>query len=482
MKASYVPHMPCKVTVRLAALVLACLAAILLAAACGGGEEETPTPGGTPKATATGTVRPTAAATSTAKPTAAATGTAKPTAKPTTAATPTTGPAATPTAKPAGEVPGITDTEIILGADVPLSGGLGAVYATIPQATEAYFNYINDTQGGVCGRKIVYKLADNQMDAGKAVEAARSLVEKDKVFAIVGSLGDIPHYAAWDYLNANSVPDILISAGASIFGSDPEGHPWSYQMIPSYKTEATFFADYITENMPGAKVAIMYENSILGEDALAGLESRLDPAKNELVSKQPYENTAISVSSEVISMKNAGAEAVLLYSTPGYTSQAITQADRLGWHPQWFLCYINSDPMIFQFVQPATLLEGAITTQVYKMNDWNDDPAVAEFHDIQQKYNGPPPTQNTLYAHSLGELAVEILSRACDNLTREGLIEATESIKDWHTPLLLDGVNMTFGPNDHTAINNGRLLKVVMQDGKGAWEYFGPLLTYNPEG
>ena len=101
-------------------VVVALAAGSLLAAACGGGREKTPTPGGTPKATVTGT----------------------------------------PTA--AGEVPGITDAEIILGADCPLSGALGAVYATIPQATEAYFKYINDTQGGVCGRKIVYKVEDNQ--------------------------------------------------------------------------------------------------------------------------------------------------------------------------------------------------------------------------------------------------------------------------------------------------------------------------------
>jgi len=95
-------------------LFSAMLAVAALAVACEEEEEEaTPTPGTTPTAVATGT----------------------------------------PTA--VGEVPGITDTEIVLGADVILGGAMGAVYATIPQTVEAYFNYINDTQGGVCGRKIV---------------------------------------------------------------------------------------------------------------------------------------------------------------------------------------------------------------------------------------------------------------------------------------------------------------------------------------
>ena len=142
---------------------------------------------------------------------------------PTPAGTPTV--AATDTPTSAGEVPGITDTEILLGADCPLSGALGAFYATIPQATGAYFSYINDTQGGVCGRDIVYKVEDNNDDPAKAVEAVRKLVEQDKVFAIVGSLGDSPHPAVWEYLNENGVPDILCSAGSHMFGADPEGHP-----------------------------------------------------------------------------------------------------------------------------------------------------------------------------------------------------------------------------------------------------------------
>ena len=126
-----------KFSALLTVLLLACAAVVALAAACGGDEEgeATPTPGDTPTVEATGT------------------------------------PAA------AAEVPGITDTEIILGADCILAGSMGAVYATIPQTVEAYFNYINDTQGGVCGREIVYKVEDNQDDPAKAVEAVRKLVE-----------------------------------------------------------------------------------------------------------------------------------------------------------------------------------------------------------------------------------------------------------------------------------------------------------------
>jgi len=442
MKIRYALPLPGKASALLAVVVLACVVLVALAVACGGEEEETSTPSGTPTPAATGT------------PTAAATG------------TPTT-----------GEVPGITDTEILLGADCPLAGAMGAVYATIPQTVEAYFKYINDTQGGVCERKIVYKVEDNGDDPAKAIEVVRKLVEEDKVFAMVGSLGDSPHPATWDYLNENGVPDILVSAGSHMFGADPEGHPWTVQMIPSNKIEGTFFGEYISQNLPGKKVAVLYPNINQGTDHLQGVKDGLDPDKNEIVSEQSYEVSDVSISSQVVNMKNSGAEVVTTVASPGFTAQAIKQADRLGWHPQWILSYINSDEMMFTFVSPE-LLDGAISLQALKLAAWTDDPAVAEHYRLMKEYGGPTPTNFTIYAQALAEVAVEALSRSCDNLTRQGLLDAVESIKDWHGDLLIDEVNITFSDTDHTAFQTARMLRASVEDGKGKWEYFGPLYVF----
>jgi branched-chain amino acid transport system substrate-binding protein len=194
------------------------------------------------------------------------------------------------------------------------------------------------------------------------------------------------------------------------------------------------------------------------------------------VSEQSYESTAVSVRSEISNIANAGAEVLVLYSTPGFTAQAVKEADRIGWHPQLIMSYVNSDATMFQLVS-AKLLEGALTFQSYKLADWTDDPAIAEHYRIMRDYGGPTPTNFTVYGQSLAELSVEILSRACDNLTREGLMEAVYSIKDWHSDLLLDGVTITYSKTDHTGLGDTyRMLRVVLEDGKGKWEYFGPLL------
>jgi ABC-type branched-subunit amino acid transport system substrate-binding protein len=432
-------------------LVLGVLA--VLASACGGDEEDA--------GTATGTAAPTG--------TAGPTGTAAPTGT------------ARATATAGAKAPGVTDTEILLGVDAPLAGVSGAVYSQIPKATEAYFKYINETQGGVCGRKIVYTMEDNQNDPAFGLEAVRKLVERDKVFAIVGSLGDDPHAASWGYLNENEVPDLLVSAVAERFGTDPEGHPWTFQMIPSAVTEGIFYGRYISENLPGAKVGVLYESGPAGPDGLKGVKQGLDPAKNKIVSEQSFELTALSIRSEVTNLKEAGAEVVIIFTDPGFSSQAIKEAVRLGWRPQWVLSYVNSDEMMYQFAPPKDV-EGAITFQAFKLASMKDDPAIAEHWEIMKDYGGPQPTNFSVYAQLLGEVAVEILNRACDNLTREGLIDATESIQEWHSDLLLDEVNVNFSETDHTALQTGRMLRSIMENNKGKWEYFGPIMRFEAEG
>lgn len=382
---------------------------------------------------------------------------------------------ATPQGGPVG--PGVSDTEILLGAHAPLTGVFAAVYSAIIGAEQAYFDYVNDTQGGVCGRRIVYKVEDDNYDPARALEVTRKLVEEDKVLAFVGAMGDQAHSGVWTYLNENGVPDLLISAGSHKWTSDPVGHPWTIPFIPDYTIEGMIFGQYISENMPGTKVGVLYENDDFGKDGLAGVKMGLDPNKNPLVSEQAYEATAVEINSQVLNTKSAGAEAVVLYATPAYVAQFAKRADHMGWHPQLFASYVNADPILFQFAPPA-LIEGLITRQAQKLPDWTDDPAVIRHQEIMQKYGGPVPSSMSIYGQTLAELAVDILSRACANLTRRGVMDAAESTDNWHSDLMLDGVSITITPTDHVAFEQGRFMRAVVVDGKGKFEYFGPLTSY----
>jgi branched-chain amino acid transport system substrate-binding protein len=394
--------------------------------------------------------------------------------------TPATAATATPSGSPiaAGEVPGITDTEIILGLHGPLSGTWGAAYAPVIGGVQAYFKYVNAEQGGACGRKIVLKVEDDQYLPSGAVEAVKKLLDRDQVFAMIGGIGTAAHSAVWEELNERGVPDLWIMSGAHKFAAEPEKYPWSIPLLPDYYIEGTIFGKYISENMPGKKVGILRQNDDWGQDVLKGLKNGLDPDKNEFVSEQSYELTAVSIRSQVTNLKSAGAEVVVAASNPPTSAQLIKEADRQGWHPQFFIDYVNSDPIMFLYASPE-LMEGVITLQANKLSDWTDDPAVAEHHRIMKEYGDFPAGNFTIVGEAAAFLTVEVLRASCDNLTRQGVMDAVHSIfKDYQGALTLPGITTDISPTDHLATEAMRMLKATVVDAKGKWEYFGDIIPF----
>ena len=146
-----------------------------------------------------------------------------------------------------------------------MSGALGAVYAMIPNATGGLLPATSTTRRAAsCGRKIVYKVEDDNYDPAKGLEVARKLVEQDKVLALVGNLGDLDHSSAFEYLNEVGVPDLLASAGAHKYGAGPPGPPLDGANDPRLPAgRPPSLAQYISESLPGKKVAILYEDSDL---------------------------------------------------------------------------------------------------------------------------------------------------------------------------------------------------------------------------
>ena len=84
--------------------------------------------------------------------------------------------------------PGVTASEIVLGMQLPQSGAASPGYNKVDDAMRGYFDYVN-SKGGIYGRKVRLVVKDDQYKAGLTVSSASSLINKDKVFAFIGSIG-----------------------------------------------------------------------------------------------------------------------------------------------------------------------------------------------------------------------------------------------------------------------------------------------------
>src|ERR1700759_2959045 len=214
---------------------------------------------------------------------------------------------------------GASDTEIKIGNIMPYSGPASA-YGVIGKTEAAYFNKVN-AEGGINGRKINLISYDDAYSPPKAVEQARKLVESDGVLLIFQSLGTPSNTAIQKYMNSKKVPQLFVATGATKWG-DPKNFPWTMGWQPAYQSESRIYAKYIQDHYPNGKIGVLYQNDDYGKDYLKGLKDGL-AGRMQVVAELPYEVTDPTIDSQLVSIKNSGADIFYDVTTPKFAAQAI---------------------------------------------------------------------------------------------------------------------------------------------------------------
>jgi branched-chain amino acid transport system substrate-binding protein len=370
---------------------------------------------------------------------------------------------------------GATDTEIKIGQTVPFSGPASA-YASIGKAQAAYFKMINE-QGGVNGRKINLIQYDDAYSPPKAVEQVRKLVEDDEVLLTFQIIGTPSNAAVQKYLNAKKVPQMFAATGASKF-TDPKNFPWTLGFNPNYFVEGRIYGQYILKQHPDAKVGVLYQNDDLGKDYLNGIKAGLgDKAAKMIVAEASYEVSDPTIDSQVLKIKDAGADLFFSASTPKQAAQAIKKIAELGWHPV-HIVDINATS-VGAVLQPAGLeaSKGLISTNYGKDPgdpQWKDDAGMKRYLEFMAKYypDGDKNSNFNTYGYSTAQLMVHVLKQCGDDLTRENVLKQATNLKGVELDLALPGIKGNTAPNDYRV---NKQLQMMKFNGE-RWELFGPIL------
>ena len=138
------------------------------------------------------------------------------------------------------ETPGVSESEIKIGATFPFSGPASPLSNT-GKGLIAYVHSIND-RGGINGRKINLVTYDDAYSPPKAVEQTRKLIESDEVAFLFGPLGTPGIGATIKYVNAKKVPHLFVVSGVTKFANFNE-FPQTTTGLPSYSTEGKIYAE-----------------------------------------------------------------------------------------------------------------------------------------------------------------------------------------------------------------------------------------------
>ncbi len=357
------------------------------------------------------------------------------------------------TAPGASAVPGVTDSEIVIGSWGPQDGPAGA-YGVIDRTIAGYFNMVND-QGGINGRKVRFIYENDSYQPAKTVAAVKKLVEEDKVFALVGGLGTANNLAVMDYLVQNNVPHLAPATGSSAMAVPLKKNVYHVQL--NYPTEATLLTQYALNTLGSKKLAVFYQNDAFGIEGLGTINAVLTKAGVAQATAVSYETADTNFSAQALKLQTTGADTVILWATPKPGGSVLAEMNKIGYTPKLLATAVLNDPSIFQLAGPG--IEGLIIPAWLPAFDDLTNPKIVDYQAFMKKYEPNEPMGGfSLTGYLYGQLMTEALKLTGQDLTREKFEQTLDQLKDYK-----DSVLPTIGwsATDHSGVKTAYFQKAT---------------------
>ena len=351
---------------------------------------------------------------------------------------------------------GVTENTILIGQTIGLTGTAAGTVKEMNQGAAAYFAGIN-RQGGVNGRKIELKVLDDHYLPEKAAANAKTLIEKDQVFALFQSRGTPQTIAILPELAARKVPLIAPSTGAEALHT-PVNH-WVFNVRAKYQDEVVKAIEYFnTFGLKNIGLLTYEKDDALGLDGLNGFNKGmakfgLTPAIIEIFPrlKPNFDEVAKK-------LVNANLDALVIVSSGANTVKVIKAIRANGGRMQIMTLSNNSSQEFIRDLGDDAA--GMILSQITPPPTSEATGLGREFA-AAAKVNGTTVSYAAMEGFLSAKVLVEGLRRAGRNLTREGLVRALESMQR----VDMGGVSLSYSDKDHTGSNYVELT-LVGKDGR----------------
>ncbi|MEA2914782.1 MAG: branched-chain amino acid transport system substrate-binding protein [Bradyrhizobium sp.] len=355
--------------------------------------------------------------------------------------------------------PGVTDTEVTVGAFLGLSGDFALSSRDVQLATEAYFKKVNEA-GGVNGRKLRFVAMDDGYVPSRSAAVARRLVEQENVFAIVQALGTANALAAMPFVQSKGVPMLAIHGYSRKLYRPAQ--KFVYGNWTEFPLQMKIMVDYFLSKGPVKQFGMIYYDN---EGGLEGLEGAREAAKarGQDVIMAPVPASAPDYRSAILNLRDKGVTHLLITLGPADAARAIVQAREAGWNPMFGGHQGTPDPLTIQLGKGA--IEGVYGVATSALPGWplSDWPGVKDYQDALAKYSpDAKPSAFGIRAYADSIIFVEALKRAGPQPTREKLIQALEGMRDFETGIYPP---VTYGPDQH----DGNKGAVITQAKDGKW-------------
>jgi len=365
---------------------------------------------------------------------------------------------------------GISATEIVIGTHQDLSGPIKFWGVPVSNGMKMAVEEIN-AAGGIHGRKIKMVLEDSGYDPKRAVLASQKMVERDKVFAMVGPMGSPTVLAAQDILFDAGVMQLFpLTAAEFTYKFDPAKpqERLKFSNILPYVESTRAGLKYMMELKNFKKPCIMYQDDEYGKNVLDGFNQQLEVMKVKPASITSYKRGASDFSAQVAKMKSDGCDMVLLGAVIREPIGVMSEAKKLGWD----VTFLGATPV--NVLEVPALGKEAVEG-LYSISGFEipyEDTAkgkVKEWLANYKKMFGSDANTQAIIGYNAVQTFAFYVNKAGKDLTGQKLMDALESGAEFRD--IFNSPPTKFSKTNHLAttitqvqqIKNGRW--VLVKDG-----------------
>ncbi len=351
---------------------------------------------------------------------------------------------------------GVSKDEIVFGQAAALEGPAGALGRGMRLGISAAFGKVN-AEGGIRGRKLKLISYDDGYEPGRSISLVKKLINKDKVFGLIGPVGTPTSKATQPITTEAKVPFIGPFTGAGFLRNHELGN--IVNVRATYGAETEEWIKHLTEDLKFDKIALLYQDDAFGRVGLKGVNAALKKRGLELVGQGTYERNTTAVKSALLEIRKSKPQAVVMVGAYRPIAEFIKLSRKIKFNPAFVNISFVGSKALSEALGDAG--EGVIVSQVVP-SPWNASiPLVSEYQEaLKATDSHAEPGFVSLEGYMVGKLAIMTLKRLNGRVTRKAFLN-----KVWETGEFdLGGVTLKFGRTDNQGMDDV-FMTTIQKDG-----------------
>ena len=329
-----------------------------------------------------------------------------------------------------------------------------------------------NARGGIHGRQLELIVEDGQYQVPVSVKASNKLLNRDRVFVMLGNIGTPANNAIMPRQLRMGVANLFpVTAAVSMY--EPL-HPMKFSYYVSYRDQLRGAVRYFANKFGAQKVCLQTQATDYGHESEVGYLSAVEELGLESTYVGRHKVTETDFVGAVTRLKNSGCEILFIGTIVTDTIQLYTAARKAGWDVPIAGNMVVLHPLIAGAADGG--MEGLYSAGPIVMADLDEDSEAGRWRrDWHEKYRadyGEDANIQAQVGYVTADLMIRAMEAAGPDLTTDKMLAELEKIRNYVDPF--GGPTLSFGPDKHQGSDSLYLSQIV----DGRWTIIEKNLPY----